>query len=118
MPTSLLVRGRLNQEFGNLVFLLRHIGFNSFKLSFYKKRLTARCFFIPILFAVVRKGEVVDQGTHHELVKRGGFYAALVAKQNLVADDAEQNEVNARLSHTSFRHMNFASPHNTKLKNY
>lgn len=42
--------------------------------------------------AVVRKGQVVDQGTHMELVKRGGFYATLVAKQSLVAEDFEQTE--------------------------
>jgi ATP-binding cassette subfamily B (MDR/TAP) protein 1 len=44
------------------------------------------------IIAVVRKGQVVDQGTHAELLKRGGFYASLVAKQSLVAEDTEQTE--------------------------
>lgn len=34
----------------------------------------------------------MDQGTHMELVKRGGFYANLVTKQSLVAEDSEQTE--------------------------
>ena len=35
----------------------------------------------PHLGAVVRSGQVIDQGSHTELVKKGGFYATLVARQ-------------------------------------
>lgn len=37
---------------------------------------------------------MVDQGTHHELVKRGGFYANLVAKQNLTGGDEGELDTN------------------------
>lgn len=40
--------------------------------------------------AVVRHGEVIDQGTHHALVNKGGFYAALVAKQTMETEEPEQ----------------------------
>lgn len=34
----------------------------------------------------------MDQGTHHELLKRGGFYANLVAKQNLTGGEDTELE--------------------------
>jgi ATP-binding cassette subfamily B protein len=30
---------------------------------------------------VLRHGRIVEQGTHVELVRRGGYYASLVARQ-------------------------------------
>ena len=34
---------------------------------------------------VINKGEVVEQGSHNELLKKGGLYATLIGKQ-MVAD--------------------------------
>ena len=31
---------------------------------------------------VINKGEVVEQGSHNDLLKKGGLYATLVRKQN------------------------------------
>ena len=44
---------------------------------------------------VVNKGEVVEQGSHVELLKKGGMYAMLVRKQ-MVADDDKGVSINDR----------------------
>ena len=44
---------------------------------------------------VVNKGEVVEQGSHVELLKKGGMYAMLVRKQ-MVADDDKGVSINER----------------------
>lgn len=41
---------------------------------------------------VVRSGRVVDQGTHTDLVKRGGFYASMVARQSIEPSDDVEDE--------------------------
>ena len=38
---------------------------------------------------VINKGEVVEQGSHGNLLKKGGMYAMLVRKQ-MVADEEKQ----------------------------
>lgn len=43
------------------------------------------------IIAVVKGGQIIDQGTHSELMKRGGFYASLVSRQMM--DEGEEKEV-------------------------
>lgn len=44
------------------------------------------------LICVIEKGEVVEQGTHHELLQRRGIYAKLVEKQvSKMANTLNQN---------------------------
>ena len=40
---------------------------------------------------VINKGEVVEQGSHSDLLKKGGLYATLVRKQ-MVAEEDEKSE--------------------------
>ena len=40
---------------------------------------------------VINKGEVVEQGSHSDLLKKGGLYATLVRKQ-MVAEEDENSE--------------------------
>ena len=40
---------------------------------------------------VINKGEVVEQGSHNDLLKKGGLYAMLVKKQ-MVADKNKNDE--------------------------
>ena len=41
---------------------------------------------------VINKGEVVEQGSHNDLLKKGGLYAMLVRKQ-MVADEDKRTEI-------------------------
>ena len=41
---------------------------------------------------VINKGEVVEQGSHNDLLKKGGLYAMLVRKQ-MVADEDSGTEI-------------------------
>lgn len=43
--------------------------------------------------AVVNNGRVVDQGTHKDLLSRGGFYSTLVEKQNFETMETQVDEV-------------------------
>ena len=36
---------------------------------------------------VINKGEVVEQGSHNDLLKKGGLYATLVRKQMVAEED-------------------------------
>ena len=40
---------------------------------------------------VINKGEVVEQGSHADLLKKGGLYAMLVRKQ-MVRDEGKESE--------------------------
>ena len=46
------------------------------------------------LNAVVRGGKIVDQGSHADLVKRGGFYASMVARQAMHPEQSDTNDDN------------------------
>ena len=41
---------------------------------------------------VINKGEVVEQGSHSDLLKKGGLYATLVRKQ-MVAEEESRDEI-------------------------
>ena len=41
---------------------------------------------------VINKGEVVEQGSHSDLLKKGGLYATLVRKQ-MVAEEDRRDEI-------------------------
>ena len=45
---------------------------------------------------VINKGEVVEQGSHLELLKKGGMYAMLVRKQ-MVADEEKGSSIGDRM---------------------
>jgi ABC-type multidrug transport system fused ATPase/permease subunit len=49
---------------------------------------------------VINKGEVVEQGSHSDLLKKGGLYATLVRKQIMVPeeDTKKDEEENQELS--------------------
>ena len=41
---------------------------------------------------VINKGEVVEQGSHSDLLKKGGLYATLVRKQMTVVEEEKNSE--------------------------
>lgn len=56
--------------------------------------------------AIVSNGQVIDQGTHRELLSREGFYSNLVSKQAfdpMEEDDEEQEVRNSTKESTYFR---------------
>jgi hypothetical protein len=66
----------------------------------------------PSCVAVVKKGRVVEQGTHDQLVDQGGTYAALVAMQQAEGgpggeddDDEEDSEASALIGGGSGRDL-------------
>ena len=50
---------------------------------------------------VINKGEVVEQGSHNDLLKKGGMYAMLVRKQMVADEDkASYDSPNVAVSDT------------------
>ena len=50
---------------------------------------------------VINKGEVVEQGSHSDLLKKGGLYATLVRKQMLVAEEEKLLEAESEIQNKS-----------------
>ena len=52
---------------------------------------------------VINKGEVVEQGSHSDLLKKGGLYATLVRKQMVAEEERSEEKL----------HSDIGSPSNT-----